>query len=97
MDVVNTNSVMPSEPKYPDVMALAQDLEATFLAQMLAHAKLGDQSGDFGGGPGAAHMQSFLIEAHASQITQAGGIGLSEHIYHAIVARMGGEDGASET
>lgn len=66
----------------------AQKLEATFLAEMLKSAGLGAREGTFGGGPGEEHFNSFLIEAQAEDMVQAGGIGLAEALFNAMKARM---------
>lgn len=64
--------------------AVAQRLEATFLAEMLKSAGLGESREAFGGGAGEDQFASFLVDEQARQIVQAGGIGLSESIFHAL-------------
>lgn len=65
----------------------AQRLEASFLAEMLKSAGLGQSSGSFGGGAGEDQFSSFLVEAQALAIAQSGGIGLAESIYNAMKER----------
>lgn len=76
----------------PALWRAAQDLEKTFLAEMLRSAGLEGQSGAFGGGVGEDQFASFLRGEQAAALTTAGGIGLSETIYRALLA--GGDDAA---
>ncbi len=64
--------------------AAAVELEATFLAEMLKSAGLGDTGGGFGGGPGEAQFSSLLVREQANQIARAGGVGLAETFFHAL-------------
>lgn len=63
------------------LMAKAQQLEATFLSEMLAHSGLGEMQGAFGGGDGEGQFASFLRQEQANRIVQQGGIGLAELIF----------------
>lgn len=65
----------------------AEKLEVTFLAQMLKAAGLGQSRSDFGGGAGEDQFASFLVEAQAEKMVQAGGIGLSEALFDALKER----------
>ena len=69
------------------LMEAAQKLEATFLAEMLKSAGLGQTSENFGGGAGEDQFASFLIQEQALQMVKAGGIGLSESIYEVLKER----------
>lgn len=60
-------------------------LEAHFLAEMLKSAGLHDNGGAFGGGAGEEQFASFLRHAQAERIAAAGGIGLAESFYQAMV------------
>jgi Rod binding domain-containing protein len=63
----------------------ANKLEASFLTEMLKSAGLGkSREGLGGGGAGEDQFSSFLVRAQAEQITEAGGIGLAESLYHAM-------------
>lgn len=62
----------------------AMQLEATFLAEMLKSAGLGESRESFGGGSGEDQFSTFLIRAQAEQMAQAGGIGLAESLYHSL-------------
>lgn len=67
----------------------ANRLEATFLSQMLAHVGLDRAAEGMGGSAGAAQFASFLRDAQAESMVQAGGIGLSEALFRALVLRDG--------
>ena len=76
--------------------AVARDLEAAFLAEMLQHAGFGESRGAFGGGAGEEQFASMLRTEHARALAASGGIGLSESIFQALLARgADGTDGAS--
>ncbi len=62
-------------------------LEASFLAEMLKSAGLGAESSAFGGGIGEEQFSSFLREAQAKEMAQAGGIGLAESLFFALKER----------
>lgn len=62
----------------------AQDLESTFLAEMLKSAGLGKSRESMGGGAGEDQFSSFLVRAQAEQMTKAGGIGLAEMFFNAL-------------
>ena len=71
--------------------AAAQDLEASFIAEMLKQAKFGESRGAFGGGAGEEQFASFLRTEHADAIAAQGGFGLAESIFNALVARSEGD------
>jgi Rod binding domain-containing protein len=62
----------------------AQELEATFLAEMLAHAGLTESEGAMSGGVGEAQFASFLRRERATTIAGHGGLGLAESIFEAM-------------
>ena len=66
-----------------ELRAAARRLEAGFLAEMLKHAGFTaalDGMSEGGGGSFA----SFMVDAQAQAIVEAGGIGLAERIFHAL-------------
>lgn len=65
----------------------AQELETRFLAEMLRHTGLGDPPEGFAGGTGEEQFGSFLREAQAAAMVEAGGIGLAEQIFKALAER----------
>ena len=68
----------------------AQDLEASFLAEMLKSTGFGEARESFGGGVGEDQFASFLRRAHADEMVKAGGIGLAEHLFEALKERADG-------
>jgi len=68
----------------------AQKLETSFLAEMLKSAGLGETHDTFGGGAGEEQFASFLRQAQAEEMAKAGGIGLSEALFHALKERHDG-------
>lgn len=71
--------------------AAANEFEAVFLAEMLSHTNLGETSETFGGGAGEDAFGSMMTREWANQLTARGGIGLSETIYQALLARRGSD------
>ena len=65
-------------------------LEASFLAEMLKSAGMGEGQSSFGGGTGEDQFASFLVDEHAKLIAQTGGIGLAESLYDALKERENG-------
>nr|WP_111406381.1 rod-binding protein [Phycocomes zhengii] len=65
----------------------AVKLEAQFLSEMLKHAGLDGPASDFSGGSGEDQFGSFLRDAQAMRMAEAGGIGLAESIFRALQAR----------
>lgn len=74
--------------------ALAQDLEASFLAEMLKHAGFGDSRESFGGGAGEDQFASLLRAEHARALADQGGIGLAESLFQSLLAREAQSGGA---
>nr|WP_254892349.1 rod-binding protein [Roseovarius sp. A-2] len=56
----------------------AEQLEASFLAEMLKSAGLGAQEHSFGGGIGEEQFASFSRDMLAREMVRAGGIGLAD-------------------
>ncbi|MDA5095106.1 rod-binding protein [Aliiroseovarius sp. KMU-50] len=68
----------------------AKNLEATFLAEMLKVAGVGKSRESFGGGAGEDQFSSFLVQAQAKEMVNAGGIGLAESLFEALKERSNG-------
>lgn len=85
MDAIRSapNTALPL-PKDKALREAAQQLEASFLAEMLKSAGFGTSRQGFGGGAGEDQFASFLVQEHAMAMVHAGGIGLSESIYEAL-------------
>lgn len=87
-----TTSIPPSTPASYRPAPVPQDplrkaavqLEATFIAEMLKSAGLGESRESFGGGSGEDQFSTFLIRAQAEQMAQAGGLGLAESLYNSL-------------
>lgn len=88
---IPTVAAGPAAPHPADrdvtLRAAAVKLEATFLAEMLKSAGLGETAGTFGGGAGEEQFTSFLRDAQAGKIAESGGLGLAESIYRSLLAR----------
>lgn len=69
------------------LMDAARELEATFLAEMLKSAGLGETPESFGGGAGEDQFGSFLRMEQARAMVGAGGIGLAQSLFEALRER----------
>ncbi|GAA6165423.1 rod-binding protein [Pelagimonas sp. KU-00592-HH] len=74
-------------PTDPRLMQAAQELEASFLAEMLKHSGLGKLPESMGGSEGEEHFQSLFLQEQAMVMVRAGGIGLAENIYQSLKER----------
>lgn len=82
----------PDPSQDPALWQAARKLEAGFLSEMLRSAGFGEaRQGLGGGGPGEEQFASFLRHAHAEAIVEAGGLGLAEHLFAALVAAGDGD------
>ncbi len=92
VDSIAHSSVPMPQPSRPDqdsrLMAAAQALEAGFLSEMLKAVNLNTQPGAFGGGQGEEQFQSFLRDAQAKHMVEAGGIGLAQSLFEAMKADL---------
>ncbi|TLP69393.1 flagellar biosynthesis protein FlgJ [Parasedimentitalea maritima] len=77
-------SHQPMPDQQDPLRKAAVQLEATFLAEMLKSAGLGESRESFGGGSGEDQFSTFLVRAQAEQMAQAGGIGLAESLYNSM-------------
>ncbi len=69
---------------------VAEDLEASFLKEMLSHAGLGEPAESMGGGAGEEAFSSLLVGEQAKLLAHRGGIGLAQSLFEALKARDGG-------
>ncbi|NDV02544.1 rod-binding protein [Pseudoroseicyclus tamaricis] len=86
-------SAPPSPPPGANLSRLraaAEELEATFLAEMLKSAGLGQMPSEFGGGAGEEHFASLLRTEQARAMVAGGGIGLAEHIFRSLAEQADG-------
>ena len=79
----------PDRPRQNDsaLREAAQKLEASFLAEMLKAAGVGEQIEGWGGGIGEDQFASFLRQAQADEMAKTGGIGLAESLFEALKER----------
>ena len=68
----------------------ALKLEATFLSEMLKSAGFGTQTTTFSEGGEEDHFASFQRDAIAQHMVRAGGIGLAEHFFNAMMETHNG-------
>jgi Rod binding domain-containing protein len=69
--------------------ATAVDFEAQFLSSMFNQMMTGiDGDGPFGGGGAAGVWRSFLSEEYGKSFAKAGGIGIADHVYRALIAQQ---------
>lgn len=88
MTVIQPAQTMPAAPSRDQALRdVAQQLEASFLAEMLQSAGLGKSSSEFGGGAGEDQFASFLVQEQALAMVKAGGIGLAESIFESLKER----------
>ena len=78
-----------SEEVRKKARASAVDFEATFLNTMFGQMFTGiDGDGPFGGGGAGGVWRSFLSDEYAKTFAKAGGIGLADHVYRALIAQQ---------
>jgi peptidoglycan hydrolase FlgJ len=73
-----------SQARDEQLRDLANELEATFLAEMLKSAGVGKSRESMGGGAGEEQFSSFMVKAQADQMVRAGGIGLAESLFESL-------------
>lgn len=81
------SSGTPGPSRLEQAQQAAEQLEATFLAEMLKAAGFGEQENSFSGGAGEDQFASFHRQAIADKIAAAGGLGLAEHFLNAMLER----------
>lgn len=87
MEVSSTTPLVRSDSASARLKAASVELEATFLAEMLKAAGMDKTRQSFGGGAGEDQFASFLVQQQARQMAQAGGIGLSEMLFNAMMEK----------
>ena len=69
--------------------ASAVDFESVFLNSMFSQMFTGlDGDGPFGGSGATGVWRSFLSEEYAKSFAKAGGIGIADHVYRALIAQQ---------
>ncbi len=90
----SSGAAVQPDPKERALREAANRLEASFLSEMLKSAGVGKARESFGGGAGEEQFASFLRDAQAAEMVEAGGIGLAESLYQALKERADdGQDG----
>lgn len=79
---------IPTKNKREDLLRLSEQMEASFLAEMLKAAGIGKPRTQFGGGAGEDHFAGFLTNEYAAEIAKNGGLGLKEAIYNSLTKGM---------
>lgn len=88
--------ITPAPEPAAALRVVAQELEASFLAEMLKHAGFGASRESFGGGAGEDQFASLLRVEHARALAERGGIGLAESLFRALAAREGAPEQVPE-
>jgi Rod binding domain-containing protein len=69
--------------------ATATDFEATFLNAMFGQMFTSvEGEGPFGGSGATGVWRSFLSEEYSKSFAKAGGIGIADHVYRALIAQQ---------
>ncbi|MFN4154145.1 MAG: rod-binding protein [Paracoccaceae bacterium] len=84
---------LPNQSAQNQLLEKANEMEAAFLSEMLAHAGLGESPDGFGGGLGEEQFSSFLRSEQARSIVDKGGLGLAQTIFDSLVKAREGQNG----
>ena len=84
-DLPGSNSPSAPSESARKARATAIKLEATFLSEMLKSAGFGTQTSTFSGAKDDDPFASFQRDAVAERMVRAGGIGLAEHFFNAMM------------
>jgi peptidoglycan hydrolase FlgJ len=69
--------------------AQAQDFESMFISSMMQHMFTGiGKDGPLGSAPSIGPWRSLLTEQYAKGIVKAGGLGIANQVYKAMIARQ---------
>jgi len=87
MMISETPPGLPPAPQEAErLKSAAEQLEASFLEQMLKSAGVGETPEAFGGGIGEDQFASFLRREQAREMAEAGGVGLAQSLFEAMMA-----------
>jgi Rod binding domain-containing protein len=74
--------------------ATATDFEAMFLNSMFSQMTSGLKGeGPFGDTPGTGVWRSMLTEQYSKNFAKAGGVGISNDVYHTLILQQAGRAG----
>jgi peptidoglycan hydrolase FlgJ len=83
-----SSAAKPANDAKARAHAAATDFESVFLSNMFNQMFTGiDGDGPFGGGK-AGVWRSFLTEEYAKTFAKAGGIGIADQVYSALLAQQ---------
>ena len=99
MDFASAVSVSPDllagAPASPEgrtrdqIAKASKDFESSFLSIMLSQMFEGVGGGEFSGGQGEEMFKSFLMDAFSKQMTNTGGVGLSDAVQREMLKLQG--------
>lgn len=70
-----------------DLRRASVELEVAFLTEMLKSAGIVKSGTDLGGKERESEFGTFLVRAYATEVAQAGGIGLSELLFQSLMEK----------
>lgn len=73
----------------PQTRSAAERLEFLFVMEMLKASGVGEPRVGFGGGIGEEQFGSYLRDAYAEKIMDAGGVGLAEQLVRVMASGSG--------
>lgn len=77
----------------PEIVRVAREFETVFLNEMLAPMfESLETDGLGGGGMGERMFRPMLVERYAQAISQAGGVGISDHIIRELMRMQAAAD-----
>ena len=82
---------LPQAPRvtHDKARRTAQDFEAMFLNSAFQQMFAGvEGEGPMGGSGGAGVWRSFLTDQYAKSFAKAGGVGIADHVYRALIAQQ---------
>jgi peptidoglycan hydrolase FlgJ len=86
------NAKQAHDQNRESIREVAEKFEAMFLSQMFGHMFKGIKSdGVMGGGNGEAIFRDMLVQEYGNQVSNAGGIGLSDSIERQLLALQEGK------
>ena len=89
LSLLAASGAKPAVDAKAKARANATDFEAVFLHSMFNQMFTGiDGEGPFGGAGGAGVWRSFLSDEYAKSFAKAGGIGIADHVYRALLAQQ---------
>ena len=89
LDAPTLAGAKPTADYKTKARATAVNFEAQFLNSMFSQMFTAiDREGPFGGGSAVGVWRSFLSEQYAKSFAKAGGIGIADQVYHALLAQQ---------